>query len=80
MLSSAEDRRHERRSHSEGSKPETAREQPLVPRVEGTMTAQIPCAVSVDWLHKNLGDKRVHLALVDTTWFSDKDAIEGFSQ
>lgn len=44
------------------------------------MTAQIPCAVSVDWLHKNLGDKRVHLALVDTTWFSDKDAIEGFSK
>ena len=51
-------------------------------RFEGNMDATIvPCIVSVDWLHKKVESREDdHLAVLDTTWFSDKDAIEGFSK
>ncbi|XP_029204374.2 thiosulfate sulfurtransferase-like [Acropora millepora] len=43
--------------------------------------SRLACIVSVDWLHKKVESRKSdHLAVLDTTWFSDKDAIEDFSK
>ena len=36
--------------------------------------------VSTDWLNKELKKSKGRLAVLDTTWFSDKDACSGFSK
>jgi len=44
------------------------------------MGSETPCIVSTDWLNKKLEDKTSDLAVLDVTWFSDKDAIKDFSK
>jgi len=36
--------------------------------------------VSTDWLNEKLKNTKGGLAILDTTWFSDKDACSGFSK
>ena len=36
--------------------------------------------VSTEWLNKELKDRKGGLAVLDVTWFSDKDACSGFSK
>ena len=44
------------------------------------MGSHTPCVVSTEWLSEKLTKREGNLAVLDATWFSNKDYIMDFSE
>lgn len=47
---------------------------------EVEMGSHTPCVVSTEWLSEKLTKREGNLAVLDATWFSNKDYIMDFSE